>query len=74
MSASVDPVDPPGEPEPKLLEGRLWVDGCWDFFHHGELPHLFTAYTYKRPSLRGQPQLMEAHRPCRGYGSSSPAG
>ncbi|KAM7186080.1 hypothetical protein V8F20_011551 [Naviculisporaceae sp. PSN 640] len=26
---------PPGEPAPELLEGRLWVDGCFDFFHHG---------------------------------------
>ncbi|KAK0671761.1 putative ethanolamine-phosphate cytidylyltransferase [Cercophora samala] len=34
MSAT-DPVNPPGEPAPELLEGRLWVDGCFDFFHHG---------------------------------------
>lgn len=26
---------PPGEPAPEVLEGRIWVDGCWDFFHHG---------------------------------------
>ncbi|KIH86831.1 ethanolamine-phosphate cytidylyltransferase [Sporothrix brasiliensis 5110] len=26
---------PPGEPAPELLDGRLWVDGCFDFFHHG---------------------------------------
>ena len=26
---------PPGDPAPELLEGRLWVDGCFDFFHHG---------------------------------------
>ncbi|KAG6024227.1 hypothetical protein E4U41_001832 [Claviceps citrina] len=24
-----------GEPAPELLDGRIWVDGCWDFFHHG---------------------------------------
>lgn len=23
------------DPAPELLEGRLWVDGCFDFFHHG---------------------------------------
>ncbi|KAK4224436.1 hypothetical protein QBC38DRAFT_485561 [Podospora fimiseda] len=34
MSAT-DPVNPPGEPALELLEGRLWVDGCFDFFHHG---------------------------------------
>jgi ethanolamine-phosphate cytidylyltransferase len=26
---------PPGVPAPEILEGRIWVDGCWDFFHHG---------------------------------------
>lgn len=26
---------PAGEPAPAVLEGRIWVDGCWDFFHHG---------------------------------------
>lgn len=24
-----------GDPAPELLDGRIWVDGCWDFFHHG---------------------------------------
>ncbi|KAF4120058.1 ethanolamine-phosphate cytidylyltransferase [Geosmithia morbida] len=24
-----------GSPAPDLLEGRVWVDGCFDFFHHG---------------------------------------
>lgn len=24
-----------GDPAPELLEGRVWVDGCFDFFHHG---------------------------------------
>ncbi|KAH8171224.1 cytidylyltransferase-like domain-containing protein [Sarocladium implicatum] len=24
-----------GDPAPEVLEGRLWVDGCFDFFHHG---------------------------------------
>jgi ethanolamine-phosphate cytidylyltransferase len=34
MSAT-DPVSPPGDPASELLDGRLWVDGCFDFFHHG---------------------------------------
>jgi ethanolamine-phosphate cytidylyltransferase len=34
MSAT-DPVSPTGDPAPALLDGRLWVDGCFDFFHHG---------------------------------------
>ncbi|CCC12420.1 hypothetical protein SMACR_05597 [Sordaria macrospora] len=33
--APTDPVNPAGEPALSLLEGRLWVDGCFDFFHHG---------------------------------------
>ncbi len=28
-------IPPPGEPAPELLDGRIWVDGCFDFFHHG---------------------------------------
>ena len=32
---SKDPKDPPGEAAPEVLEDRIWVDGCWDFFHHG---------------------------------------
>ncbi|PHH85811.1 hypothetical protein CDD83_11142 [Cordyceps sp. RAO-2017] len=24
-----------GDAAPELLEGRIWVDGCFDFFHHG---------------------------------------
>lgn len=27
------------DPAPELSEGRLWVDGCFDFFHHGEFKH-----------------------------------
>lgn len=23
------------EAAPALLDGRIWVDGCFDFFHHG---------------------------------------
>lgn len=27
-----------GDPAPEILEGRIWVDGCFDFFHHGMKP------------------------------------
>lgn len=33
--SGIDPISPPGDPAPEILEGRLWVDGCFDFFHHG---------------------------------------
>ena len=35
--ANSDNLETPvqGDPAPELLEGRLWVDGCFDFFHHG---------------------------------------
>lgn len=33
------PGAPDGEPAPALLDGRIWVDGCFDFFHHGLTPH-----------------------------------
>jgi ethanolamine-phosphate cytidylyltransferase len=26
---------PPGEAAPEILDGRIWIDGCWDFFHFG---------------------------------------
>ena len=26
---------PPGNPATELLDGRIWIDGCFDFFHHG---------------------------------------
>ncbi|KAK7404105.1 choline phosphate cytidylyltransferase [Neonectria punicea] len=38
MSSQPDPaagLDLEGDPAPELLEGRIWVDGCFDFFHHG---------------------------------------
>jgi ethanolamine-phosphate cytidylyltransferase len=28
------PIDPQ-EDEPEVLESRIWVDGCFDFAHHG---------------------------------------
>lgn len=31
----VEDLSPPGEPAPKLLDDRIWIDGCFDFFHHG---------------------------------------
>jgi len=32
---AVEEENPTGEAAPEVLEGRIWVDGCWDFFHHG---------------------------------------
>ena len=33
------PVDPQHDEE-EVKEERVWIDGCFDFFHHGELdPH-----------------------------------
>ncbi|KAH7362590.1 ethanolamine-phosphate cytidylyltransferase [Plectosphaerella cucumerina] len=34
MSAT-DPKTPPGDAAPEILEERIWIDGCFDFFHHG---------------------------------------
>ncbi|KAH7165365.1 hypothetical protein EDB81DRAFT_250426 [Dactylonectria macrodidyma] len=40
-SANIDPTNSTeglvleGDPAPELVEGRIWVDGCFDFFHHG---------------------------------------
>jgi ethanolamine-phosphate cytidylyltransferase len=34
MSAHIEDL-PPGDPASEVLESRIWVDGCWDFFHHG---------------------------------------
>ena len=36
MSANVDEGQLVGDPAPELVEGRIWVDGCFDFFHHGK--------------------------------------
>jgi ethanolamine-phosphate cytidylyltransferase len=36
MSKASEPQSPPGDAAPEILDGRIWVDGCWDFFHHGE--------------------------------------
>ncbi|TVY50725.1 Ethanolamine-phosphate cytidylyltransferase [Lachnellula cervina] len=35
--------NPPGEPASEILEGRIWVDGCWDFFHHGHAGAMLQA-------------------------------
>jgi len=41
-----DEGPPPGETAPELLDGRLWVDGCFDFFHHGWSPPQMPAYPF----------------------------
>lgn len=30
------PVDPQQD-EPQVLKERIWVDGCFDFAHHGKM-------------------------------------
>ncbi len=54
MAASTgdNPNAPRGEPAPELLDGRIWVDGCFDFFHHGTRRRRGTPlrYAYANPS------------------------
>lgn len=39
---SEEPAPPPGkwpvdpQEDTPILENRIWVDGCFDFSHHGE--------------------------------------
>lgn len=35
MASRFEEDGPFGEAAPEILEDRIWVDGCWDFFHHG---------------------------------------
>ena len=35
------PVDP--QYEVPIAEDRIWVDGCFDFSHHGEKRYLLTC-------------------------------
>ncbi|KAG5935460.1 hypothetical protein E4U59_005603, partial [Claviceps monticola] len=35
MTSASKEGQPQGGAAPELLDGRIWVDGCWDFFHHG---------------------------------------
>ncbi|CAJ2502897.1 Uu.00g102910.m01.CDS01 [Anthostomella pinea] len=32
-----------GPPAPELLDERIWLDGCWDFFHHGHAGAMLQA-------------------------------
>ncbi|RKF76692.1 Ethanolamine-phosphate cytidylyltransferase [Golovinomyces cichoracearum] len=34
---------PAGDPAPEVLDGRIWIDGCWDFFHHGHAGAMLQA-------------------------------
>ncbi|TVY43574.1 Ethanolamine-phosphate cytidylyltransferase [Lachnellula occidentalis] len=45
MATSKTPENdrPPGGPAAEILEGRIWVDGCWDFFHHGHAGAMLQA-------------------------------
>ncbi|KAI1250897.1 hypothetical protein MGN70_007958 [Eutypa lata] len=41
MSSEEEVLSGPAAPE--ILEGRIWVDGCWDFFHHGHAGAMLQA-------------------------------
>lgn len=43
MSTTPSPEQegPFGDAAPEILDDRIWVDGCWDFFHHGTFPKSF---------------------------------
>ncbi|PQE13257.1 ethanolamine-phosphate cytidylyltransferase protein [Rutstroemia sp. NJR-2017a WRK4] len=43
MANNIEEEGPPGQPAPEILEGRIWVDGCWDFFHHGHAGAMLQA-------------------------------
>ncbi|CAG8983720.1 hypothetical protein HYALB_00006289 [Hymenoscyphus albidus] len=34
---------PFGDAAPEILDDRIWVDGCWDFFHHGHAGAMLQA-------------------------------
>jgi ethanolamine-phosphate cytidylyltransferase len=38
MSAMEHEIAPGGEPAPEVRDDRIWIDGCFDFFHHGAHP------------------------------------
>ncbi|KAK0106983.1 hypothetical protein ONS95_003698 [Cadophora gregata] len=42
-SSKLEEGGPPGEAAPEILDGRIWVDGCWDFFHHGHAGAMLQA-------------------------------
>ncbi|QSZ31630.1 hypothetical protein DSL72_001197 [Monilinia vaccinii-corymbosi] len=43
MASKFEEEGPPGEAAPEILEDRIWVDGCWDFFHHGHAGAMLQA-------------------------------
>jgi hypothetical protein len=57
------PVDPQQDVE--VSEKRVWVDGCFDFAHHGMPVRCFyTTHTI----------LHQYHRPCGRHAAGPPAG
>lgn len=45
------PIDP--QEDVPIKEDRLWIDGCFDFFHHGIPTSYFTATTQKKDMPNG---------------------
>ncbi|KAI0473108.1 ethanolamine-phosphate cytidylyltransferase [Xylariaceae sp. FL0804] len=41
MSSEQEVLSEP--PAPELLDDRIWLDGCWDFFHHGHAGAMLQA-------------------------------
>lgn len=44
------PIDP--QEDVPIQEDRLWIDGCFDFFHHG----ITTSIFFCPPSIIGSPE------------------
>lgn len=51
MANKFEEEGPFGEAAPEILENRIWVDGCWDFFHHGMFVCLLISFEEAIPSL-----------------------
>ena len=69
MGHNQQEAGPPGDPAPELLEGRLWVDGCFDFFHHGlrpRFPKLLSRARLGSQESMLNPALRACWRHCSG--------
>lgn len=61
---AAEDLAPPGDPAPEVLDDRIWVDGCWDFFHHGR--SLYPSHAMMA--------LSNMSRPCWCHVTSSSVG
>lgn len=51
MANTFEEEGPFGEAAPEILEDRIWVDGCWDFFHHG----MFVYTEFQKATVKAYP-------------------